>query len=105
MSAWGAELIREGQIARRHLFENDTLVVDEVVFTPGASPGVHSHDVAGVRYVLEGEILFQEADGRRWTKRAGDVYWEGIGNFHYTKNVGPGRLVLLEVLLKPAHRP
>ena len=105
MSTWGKELVREGQITRRHLFENDTLVMDEVVFTPGASPGVHSHDVAGVRYVLEGEILFQEADGRRWTKRAGDVYWEGIGNLHYTKNVGPGRLVLLEVLLKPAHRP
>jgi quercetin dioxygenase-like cupin family protein len=98
--SWGAELVREGRIDRRHLFGNDVLTVDEVVFTPGASPGVHSHDVAGVRYVLEGEILFQEADGRRWTKKAGDVYWEGTGVTHYTKNVGPGRLVLLEVLLK-----
>jgi quercetin dioxygenase-like cupin family protein len=93
-------LTPEGRIDRRHLFENDTLTVDEVVFSPGASPGVHSHDVAGVRYVLEGEILFQEADGRRWTKKAGEVYWEGTGVTHYTKNVGPGRLVLLEVLLK-----
>jgi quercetin dioxygenase-like cupin family protein len=100
MSTWSADLVREGRIDRRHLFENEVLTVDEVVFTPGASPGVHSHDVAGVRYVLEGEILFQEADGRRWTKKAGDVYWEGTGVTHYTKNVGPGRLVLLEVLLK-----
>ena len=100
MGAWAADLKREGEITRQHLFENDRLVVDEVVFTPGASPGVHSHDVAGVRYVLEGEILFQEADGRRWTKKAGDVYWEGTGVTHYTKNVGGGRLVLLEVLLK-----
>jgi len=100
MSAWGPELTREGRISRRNLFENEVLRMDEVTFTPGASPGVHSHDVAGVRYVLEGEILFQEADGRRWTKKAGDVYWEGIGNLHYTKSVGPGRLVLLEVLMK-----
>jgi quercetin dioxygenase-like cupin family protein len=100
MKAWSPDLTREGQITRRHLFANDTLTVDEVTFTPGASPGVHSHDVAGVRYVLEGEILFQEADGRRWTKKAGDVYWEGIGNFHYTRNVGQGLLVLLEVLMK-----
>ncbi|MGH7264458.1 MAG: cupin domain-containing protein [Candidatus Rokuibacteriota bacterium] len=100
MSAWSADLAREGRIDRRQLFENDVLTVDEVVFTPGASPGVHSHDVAGVRYVLEGEILFQEADGRRWTKKAGDAYWEGTGVTHYTKNVGPGRLVLIEVLLK-----
>jgi len=100
MSAWSPELAREGQITRRNLFQNDTLVVDEVTFTPGASPGVHSHDVAGVRYVLDGEILFQEADGRRWTKKTGDVYWAGKGITHYTKNVGPGRLVLIEVLLK-----
>jgi quercetin dioxygenase-like cupin family protein len=98
--SWSPELTREGEITRRNLFHNDTLVVDEVTFTPGASPGVHSHDVAGVRYVLDGEILFQEADGRRWTKKTGDVYWEGKGITHYTKNVGPGRLVLLEVLLK-----
>jgi quercetin dioxygenase-like cupin family protein len=100
MTTWPPDLKREGTITRRNLFQNDTLVVDEVVFTPGASPGVHSHDVAGVRYVLDGEILFQEADGRQWTKRTGDVYWEGKGITHYTKNVGAGRLVLLEVLLK-----
>ena len=62
MSGWDPALRREGEITRRKLFENDTLKVDEVVFTPGASPGVHSHDTAGVRYVREGEILFQEAD-------------------------------------------
>jgi len=100
MTAWSPDLKKEGQITRRNLFQNDTLVVDEVTFTPGASPGVHRHDVAGVRYVLEGEILFQEADGRRWTKTQGDVYWEGTGITHYTKSVGTGRLVLLEVLLK-----
>jgi len=100
MTTWSSDLEREGQITRRNLFENDTLKVDEVTFTPGASPGVHGHDVAGVRYVLEGEILFQEADGRRWTKKAGEVYWEGTGITHYTKNVAPGRLVLIEVLLK-----
>ena len=100
MSAWSPELKREGLITRRNLFENETLTVDEVVFAPGASPGVHSHDVAGVRYVLEGEILFQEADGRRWAKKAGEVYWEGKGITHYTRNVGAGRLVLIEVLLK-----
>jgi quercetin dioxygenase-like cupin family protein len=100
VSPWSPELEREGQITRRSLFENDVLRVDEVTFTPGASPGVHSHDVAGVRYVLEGEILFQEADGRRWTKKTGDVYWEGTGITHYTKSVGAGRLILLEVLLK-----
>lgn len=100
MGGFGPELKREGQITRRNLFANETLTVDEVTFTPGASPGVHSHDVAGVRYVLEGEIFFQEADGRRWTKKAGEVYWEGKGITHYTRNVGAGRLVLLEVLLK-----
>lgn len=100
MSAWSPDLVREGEITRRSLFQNDVLTVDEVTFTPGASPGVHRHDTAGVRYVLEGEILFQEADGRRWTKRAGDVYWEGTGITHYTKNAGTGRLVLIEVLLK-----
>ncbi len=97
---WSAELEREGTITRRALYENERLKVDEVTFTPGASPGVHTHDTAGVRYVLEGEILFQEADGRRWTKKAGEVYWEGTGVTHYTRNVGAGRLVLLEVLLK-----
>ena len=101
MSPWDPELRREGEIARRNLFENEVVRVDEVVFTPGASPGVHSHDVAGARYVLEGEILFQEADGRRWTAKAGEVYWERAGITHYTKNVGPGRLVLLEMLMKP----
>ena len=101
MSTWNPEFKREGEIRRRNLFENEVVKVDEVTFSLGASPGVHSHDVAGARYVLEGEILFQEADGRRWTKTAGEVYWEGTGVTHYTKNVGPGRLVLLEVLLKP----
>jgi quercetin dioxygenase-like cupin family protein len=96
----GSALRREGQITRKNLFENETLKADEVVFTPGASPGVHSHDVAGVRCALEGEILFQEADGRWWTKKAGEVYWEGAGITHYTKDVGTGRLVLLEVLLR-----
>ncbi|MGH7321818.1 MAG: cupin domain-containing protein [Candidatus Rokuibacteriota bacterium] len=101
MSAWSPDLRREGEITRRHLFENDVVWVDEVTFTPGASPGVHRHDVAGARYVLEGEILFQEIDGRRWTKKAGEAYWEAAGITHYAKNVGPGRLALLEVLLKP----
>ena len=101
MSSWSPEQKREGEIRRRNLFENDVVTVDEVTFSPGASPGVHSHDVAGTRYVLEGEIFFQEADGLCWTKKAGEVYWEGIEVTHYTKNVGPGRLVLLEVLLKP----
>ncbi len=100
MAAWSPELRREGEITRRNLFENETMRVDEVVFTPGASPGVHSHDVAGARYVLEGEILFQEADGRRWSAKTGEVYWERAGVTHYTKNVGAGRLRLLEVLLK-----
>lgn len=100
MSAWSPDLKREGEIVRRHLFENDTVWVDEVTFSPGASPGVHSHDVAGARYLLEGEILFQEADGRRWTKKAGEAYWEGTGITHYTKNVGSGHLRLIEVLLK-----
>jgi quercetin dioxygenase-like cupin family protein len=101
MSSWDPDLRREGDIVRRHLFENETVWVDEVTFSPGASPGVHSHEVAGARYVLEGEILFQEADGRRWTKKVGEAYWEGAGVTHYTKNVGPGRLRLVEVLLKP----
>lgn len=101
MSVWDPALKREGEIVRRHLFENETVWVDEVTFSPGASPGVHSHEVAGARYVLEGAILFQEADGRRWTKTAGDAYWEGAGVTHYTKSVGSGRLRLLEVLLKP----
>lgn len=100
MTSWSPDLEREGEITRRNLFENEVVRVDEVTFTPGASPGVHSHDVAGARYVLEGEILFQEADGRRWTKKAGEVYWEGMGITHYTKSVGAGRLVLIEVLLK-----
>ncbi len=100
MTSWSPDLEREGEITRRNLFENEVVRVDEVTFTPGASPGVHSHDVAGARYVLEGEILFQEADGRRWTKKAGEVYWEGTGITHYTKSVGAGRLVLIEVLLK-----
>ena len=39
----------------------------------------------------------QELDARSTT---GEVYWEGTGITHYTKNVGPGRLVLIEVLLK-----
>jgi len=100
VTSWSPDLEREGEITRRNLFENEVVRVDEVTFTPGASPGVHSHDVAGARYVLEGEILFQEADGRRWTKKAGEVYWEGTGITHYTKSVGAGRLVLIEVLLK-----
>jgi quercetin dioxygenase-like cupin family protein len=101
MTPWTPEQQRrEGEITRRRLFENASLTVDEVTFAPGASPGVHRHDVAGVRYVLEGEVLFQEADGRSWTKRQGDVYWEGAGIIHYVRNVGAGRLVLLEVLLK-----
>jgi len=100
VTSWSPDLEREGEITRRNLFENEVVRVDEVTFTPGASPGVHSHDVAGVRYVLEGEILFQEADGRRWTAKAGEVYWERAGITHYTKNAGHGRLRLLEVLMK-----
>ncbi|MBI3456395.1 MAG: cupin domain-containing protein [Candidatus Rokubacteria bacterium] len=101
MSGWSPQLKREGEITRRHLFENEVVQVDEVTFSSGASPGVHSHDVPGARYVLEGEILFQEADGRRWTAKAGEVYWERGGITHYTKNVSSGKLRLLEVLLKP----
>ena len=101
MSAWSPDLRPEGEIVRRHLFENDAVWVDEVTFSPGASPGVHTHHVAGARYVLAGEILFQEADGRRWTKKAGEAYWEGAGITHYTRSVGVGRLRLIEVLLKP----
>jgi quercetin dioxygenase-like cupin family protein len=100
VSAFGPDLRREGQITRRTLFENAAVRVDEVVFSPGASPGVHTHDTPGVRYVLEGEILFQEADGRRARRAAGEVYWEDAGVTHYTRNPGPGRLVLLEVLVR-----
>jgi hypothetical protein len=93
MGRWPADLKREGQITRRNLFEADTLKVDEVVFTPGASPGVHGHDVAGARCGLDGEIL-----ARRRIKKTGDVYREGKGVTRYTKRVGGGRLVLLEAL-------
>jgi len=101
MSPGNPDLKREGQIVRRRRFQNDAVWVDEVAFSPGRSPGVHSHDVAGARDVLEGEILFQEADGRRWTTRAGEAYWEEASITHDTTNAGQGPLRLVEVLLKP----
>jgi len=73
----------------------------------GGETPYHTHDVPGVRYVLEGEITIFEEDGTSKTYKAGDTYFAGpmVGNKpmakHKAKITGKGKYRVLIVELIP----
>jgi len=73
----------------------------EVTFAPGGYLGVHLYVGPGVRYVLSGELTFNEG-GRATVYRAGDYFFE-TGNLAHTgenKTNEPLRILFVEMLPK-----
>ena len=73
----------------------------ELTFAPGAYLGVHHHIGPGIRYILSGELTFNEA-GLVTVYKAGDYYFE-TGNIAHTaenKTDQPLRILIVEILPK-----
>jgi len=73
----------------------------EFTFGPGAYLGVHHHIGPGIRYILSGELTFNEG-GLVTVYKAGDYYFE-TGNIAHTaenKTDQPLRILIVEILPK-----
>jgi quercetin dioxygenase-like cupin family protein len=73
----------------------------EFTFAPGAYLGVHHHIGPGIRYILSGELTFNEG-GLVTVYKAGDYYFE-TGNIAHTaenKTDQPLRILIVEILPK-----
>jgi len=73
----------------------------EFTFAPGAYLGVHHHIGPGIRYILSGELTFNEG-GLVTVYKAGDYYFE-TGNIAHTaenRTDQPLRILIVEILPK-----
>ena len=73
----------------------------EFTFAPGAYLGVHHHIGPGIRFILSGELTFNEG-GLVTVYKAGDYYFE-TGNIAHTaenKTDQPLRILIVEILPK-----
>ena len=73
----------------------------EFTFAPGAYLGVHHHIGPGVRYILSGELTFNEG-GIVTVYKAGDYYFEtgNIAHIAENKTDQPLRVLIVEILPK-----
>ncbi len=71
----------------------DGIVVNAVLFAPGARTYWHKHEVAQVLFVTQGEGRLQSADGTGGTLRPGDVAHIPAGEVHW-HGAAPGSLLL-----------
>jgi quercetin dioxygenase-like cupin family protein len=66
-----------------------------VEYQPGGVAQPHDHPLEETYYILAGEVDAM-ADDDRFTLRAGDVFWTGVGCIHAFWNTSPGRVRWLE---------
>lgn len=66
-----------------------------VEYQPGGCAHLHDHPLEESYVILSGEV---EAigDGQRYTLRAGDVFWTGVGCIHAFYNTSKGKVRWLE---------
>jgi quercetin dioxygenase-like cupin family protein len=66
-----------------------------VEYQPGGNALPHDHPLEETYCIMDGEVE-AEADGERFTLRAGDVFWTGVGCIHAFYNTSGGRVRFLE---------
>ena len=91
-----------GPIGNRIIFENEFVRVWELAVEPGASKGLHRHDLPYVIVPLtEGKIEIESIDGRSYrpNEKVGEAIWRDAGEIHDLKNLGDAvyRNVLVEI--------
>jgi quercetin dioxygenase-like cupin family protein len=73
--------------------QEDGIVVNTVIFAPGARTYWHRHEVAQVLHVTAGEGRLQSADGTGSVLRPGDVAHIPAGEVHW-HGAAPGSLLV-----------
>jgi quercetin dioxygenase-like cupin family protein len=66
-----------------------------VQYQPGGVAHPHDHPLEEAYYILDGEIE-AVGDGKRYTLRAGDIFWTGVGCVHAFYNTSSGTVRWLE---------
>jgi quercetin dioxygenase-like cupin family protein len=77
------------------VFGAELMTVFTVDYEPGGSAQVHDHPFEEAYFFLDGEVE-AELEGRRYTVRAGDVVFAGVGATHGFFNESDGRVRWLE---------
>ena len=102
MSEQPASKRQLGPIGDKIIFENEFVRVWELAVEPGASKGLHRHDLPYVIVPLtEGKIEIESIDGRSYrpNEKVGEAIWRDAGEIHDLKNLGEAvyRNVLVEI--------
>jgi quercetin dioxygenase-like cupin family protein len=66
-----------------------------IEYQPGVGIGLHDHTFEEAYFILEGEVEAM-LDGQKYTARAGDVVWTGVGCVHAFRNVSNAPVRWLE---------
>lgn len=66
-----------------------------VEYQAGGVAHPHDHPLEEAYYILEGEVE-ATADDKRYTLRAGDIFWTGVGCVHAFYNTAKGKVRWLE---------
>ena len=76
-------------------FGAELLTMFTVDYEPGGSAQIHDHPFEEAYFFVAGEIE-AELEGRKYTVRAGDVVFAGVGATHGFFNTGDGRVRWIE---------
>jgi quercetin dioxygenase-like cupin family protein len=66
-----------------------------IEYQPGVGIGLHDHTFEEAYFILEGEVE-ATLDGKKYTAKAGDVVWTGVGCVHAFRNVSSAPVRWLE---------
>ena len=66
-----------------------------VEYQPGGKIDLHDHPFEETYYILEGEVD-AVADGERYSLKAGDLFWTGVGSVHAFYNTSGRKVRWLE---------
>jgi mannose-6-phosphate isomerase-like protein (cupin superfamily) len=58
-----------------------------IEYQPGVGIGLHDHTFEEAYFILSGEVE-ATMDGAKYSLKAGDVVWTGVGCVHAFRNVG-----------------
>ena len=95
-----------GTLFGRYPFNRNTapkeFIIKEIgwmTLQPGASVGLHKHEVNEDAYViLSGEGVFIDTDGKEYKVKAGDTTMARKGQAHALKNTGKTPLEFLDII-------
>ena len=68
-----------------HRLDAASLTVFMVEYQPGGKIDLHDHPFEETYYILDGEVE-AVADGVRYSLKAGDLFWTGVGSVHAFHN-------------------